>query len=232
MPGGLRRQTVEGKTAFVGASCGAAGVLSGLCLIAADVIGLPPARPDGRTEGGRRTTNEQRADPSAGLELQIAGRAPAFSTIEPVHLTWTLKNATRRDVLVVSHYSTGDQRHFDNLELRIVRREDRKAWTIRPSGPRKAAAKVGCLLTPGGTARHDLDLSYWTRLRRIDLGTGSFDIIATYRVAEGERPMSEWANCEEVLTGGSREPRLRSGPPRDPWRGVLESKAITLQIGN
>ena len=190
-----------------------------------------PSVPDGPTAGSSATT-EQRADISSSLASQLSAGKAVFSRREPVRLTWTLTNVAAREVLVISHYAVGNRRHFDPLELRIVRREDRKVWTLALTGPRKAAAKIACLLAPGRTLRHDIDVAEWSSLQRVDLGMGTFEVVAVYRVAATERPVREWANCDEVPPDGSAVPRMETGPPRDPWRGVLESSPAALEIRN
>jgi hypothetical protein len=202
------------------------------CLVSSRAAGLSRAGPEGLAADRSNTTTEQQADATSGLASAMASPKEVYSKAETIRLVWVLTNAAANDVLVVSHYAAGERKHFDNLELRIVRRADRHAWSLSFSGPRKGAAKIGCVLRAGHSLRHEIDLSYWSRLHGVDLGVGTFDIVGTYRVPPGEPRLSDWASCDAVPLSGTGEAPLEHGTARDPWRGVLVTRPLVVRIAD
>jgi hypothetical protein len=141
-----------------------------------------------------------------------------------------LGNESGREVLALSHYTTAGRRDFDQVELTIRRIADGRAWSIPLSAPRKGVAKVACLLAPGATLRHEIDLRPWAGPHGLTLESGTFEMTAVYRVDDGEPAIREWANCDAVASTAGAEPSLVQGPPRAPWRGVLRSAAVIVRI--
>lgn len=165
------------------------------------------------------------------LKLQLLPEKAAYSRNQPIRLTWSLTNSSPNEILVLSHYATTERRHFDHTELEIVRADDQKVWNLPLFGARKGVAKVGCLMAPGDTLKHAIDLASWLNLHHIDIGAGKFNVTATYRVGPTESAIGAWVSCKDVTSVDDRELRFAHGASRFPWRGVTRSNRVVLQIG-
>jgi hypothetical protein len=173
----------------------------------------------------------QRQSPVAnGLTASLGSRKPDYVRTEPIDLVLTLGNVSGQVIPVISHYETSAGRHLDPVELHIVRTEDQRRWSFSLMGPRKGVAKIGCLLPPGGTLHHELDLRQWLRLKRMDIGVGTFEIVAVYTINANEPPLNQWTVCDQaLLTGGAESPPARD-LSRQPWRGVVTSNGVVVRI--
>lgn len=161
------------------------------------------------------------------MNLELAASEAVYSVKESVHLSVGIANHTGMPQLVVSHVLAGDMVHFDNIELEVHRLADGHSWRFALTGLRNAAARVACLLQPGDTLRQDIDLSAWLKLLHLDIGNGTFQMRARYKVGEAEAPFAEWGDCR-VAKGTLRS---RSEESRRPWHGELVSNPITIRIG-
>src|SRR5688572_27688344 len=176
---------------------GAATLVGALSLTGCRAPTIAPADRD-RTITTDRANLSQAAAP---LRAELTSNKTRHSPDEPVHLTWTLTNTSAQPLLVMSHVATTAQPHFDNLELRIANAEGGAERSMPLVGPRKAAARIACVLEPGRALRHDLDLRLWSRLNAVTLAPGSWEITAVYRVGEGGAEITDWARCDDVSAG-------------------------------
>ena len=166
-----------------------------------------------------------------GLTASLGSSKPSYARTEPIDLAWTLRSLSRQVIPVISHYETAGGRHFDQIEVQIVRTEDNRRWSFALIGPRKGVARVGCLLPPGGTLHHEIELRQWLRLKRIEIGVGTFEIVAVYTISANEPPLNEWSACDQAPPATPGESPLVKGPSRQPWRGVVTSSTVVVRIG-
>ena len=118
------------------------------------------------------------------LEASLTSEKSVYTLAENIRLNWKLTNKVNEDILLVSHYVTPQGNHYDNLQLRVIGEGQREPILIPLSTARYATAKIVCLLKPGKSLSHTLNLTDWLRLKNIELGSGHFDITATYQVTE------------------------------------------------
>src|SRR5262245_60918695 len=175
-------------------------------------------------------TSQFQDNAGVALSSRLQASQQTYSAAEAIQLTWSVTNVSQEDALVVSHYATNAGRQFDNLELRVVRQEDGRSWTLALSTPRKSAARIGCVLGPGETLAHGLDLRRWAAVQHSALGAGTFQIVAVYQVENAEPPMTDWARCTEIAVSESFA--LQHGPSRPPLRGTLRSTPVVIHLSN
>jgi hypothetical protein len=163
------------------------------------------------------------------LDLYLA---PAKQTIlrgEAIKLTWTLANNSPNRILVLSHFATNGHNDFDQVELTLTRKHDNEIMHLSLISPRKAAAKVFCLLDPGETISNDLDLPHWLTLNYVDIGVGSYEVVAIYHVSVNEAPVSDWMRCRDIMSESDKQVHSSSAE-LTPWSGEIKSRPIEFQI--
>jgi len=164
------------------------------------------------------------------LEASLTSEKSVYTLAENIRLNWKLTNKVNEDILLVSHYVTPQGNHYDNLQLRVIGEGQREPILIPLSTARYATAKIVCLLKPGKSLSHTLNLTDWLRLKNIELGSGHFDITATYQVTEKERSVTNWIMCDEVNQEGEFPQQWQTGSAQPVWHGIVESNKIQINI--
>ena len=163
------------------------------------------------------------------LNLYLAPAKKAILRGEAIKLSWTLANNSPNRILVLSHFVANGHNDFDQVELKLTRKHDNEIMHLSLISPRKAAAKVFCLLDPGETISHHLDLLHWLTLNYVDIGVGSYEVVAIYHVGVNEAPVSGWMRCRDIMSESGNQVHSSSAE-LTPWSGEIKSRPIEFQI--
>lgn len=164
------------------------------------------------------------------IESSLTSEKSVYTLAENIRLNWKLTNKGKKDIWLISHYVTSQANHYDNLQLRIIGKGQREPILISLVSRRYATAEIVCLLKPGKSLSHTLSLTDWLRLKNIELGSGHFDITATYQVTEKERSVTNWIMCDEVNQEGEFPQQWQTGSAQPVWHGIVESNKIQINI--
>jgi hypothetical protein len=161
------------------------------------------------------------------LELSLAWEEAAHRRGPPLWLALTLRNVGASDAVVMARVETPQGPHFDGVQLEITSGAGREVRTVELIRPRKAAARVVCLLEPGRALVQRVDVAAWLDPA---LEAGSHRVRATYSVPPGEPPVAEWGHVDASGRCSERPGALERAAPRPVWTGEIRSPTLELEI--